>query len=117
VAVQVVDLGAGTATVTVVPAPDAPEYVDPPGTAVLRVEATTQAPEEPPEDRSHEVRPGDHLWSIAEAEVALASGGATDQDAIQRHWHRILLANSQVEDPDLLFPGDVITLPPVGHTG
>lgn len=85
-------------------------------------DADTSPPVEPSLHSSNEVRrrvvrPGDHLWSIAESEVTPGGGGHPDAAAVERYWHRLVLANPQVEDPDLVFPGDVITLPPVGHTG
>jgi nucleoid-associated protein YgaU len=32
---------------------------------------------------------------------------------VDGYWLRVVRANPQLGDPDLLFPGDVIVLPPV----
>ena len=55
------------------------------------------------------VRPGDSLWSIAEATV----GGAPDR--VAPYWAELVAANRPTlpdpGDPSLLFPGDVVVLP------
>ena len=65
------------------------------------------------------VQPGDHLWSIAEQEVTLRSGGAasdgvTDAD-VARYWSTLIDANrDRLVDPDntdLILPGQVLVLP------
>lgn len=101
--VRVVDRDPSTASVIVLDAPPAPpdDRASPPP-------ATT-------EHREHVVRPGEHLWSIAEAE--LASAGEADVASVGRYWRRLVLANPQLDDPDLILPGDVISLPPVDNTG
>lgn len=62
------------------------------------------------------VRPGDDFWSIAEA-VVTSSGGRPDPGGVARYWSRLVAANRRrlplPGDPNLLFPGDVIVLPPV----
>lgn len=51
--------------------------------------------------REHVVRPGDTLWSIAEA--AYGEGG---------HFSRIVRANADlITDPDLIFAGQVLKIP------
>ncbi len=55
------------------------------------------------------VRPGDSLWSIAEATVR----GTPDQ--VAGYWAELVAANRPTlpdpADPSLLFPGDVVVLP------
>ncbi|WP_130648460.1 LysM peptidoglycan-binding domain-containing protein [Egicoccus halophilus] len=64
----------------------------------------------------HEVLVGDSFWSIAEARVR---GGehATDDTDVARYWRRLVAENrSRLADPhnpDLLFPGQRIVLPPL----
>jgi hypothetical protein len=49
----------------------------------------------------HTVMPGDTLWDIAEAEYKVGS-----------EWTYIYEANShQINDPDLIFPGQVLMIP------
>lgn len=61
----------------------------------------------------HIVVPGDHLWALAEQRVSDARGGSADPSEIAPYWQRILDANPQLGDPDLIFPGDIIVLPPM----
>lgn len=80
------------------------------GTATVRVTAVDTT-------ARHVVGPGDHLWSIAETALVRQLGAPADDASIERYWHQLVLANPQLDDPDLVFPGDVIELPPVRHTG
>jgi hypothetical protein len=62
------------------------------------------------------VRPGDSFWSIAEAVIGQAPAGA-ERPAIATYWSRLVAANRDrlphPGDPDLLFAGDVLVLPPL----
>ena len=55
------------------------------------------------------VRPGDSLWDIAEMKL-----GTTEARRIARYWPRIHRANRDIigGDPNLIVPGQVLTLPP-----
>ncbi len=55
------------------------------------------------------VRPGDSLWDIAEMKL-----GTVEARRIARYWPRIHRANRDVigGDPNLIVPGQVLTLPP-----
>lgn len=59
-----------------------------------------------PAPRDHVVRPGDSLWSIAEA-----APGATED--VEERWREIWAANRDVigDDPDLILPGQRLHLP------
>lgn len=101
---------AGTATLRV---EATPAGMVPPGQATLRVE-TGDEPAEPapvPPDR-HRVRPGDHLWSIAEARLATHLGRAPSEVEVGPYWRTVVAANPQLVDADLLFPGDDVIVPP-----
>jgi LysM repeat protein len=63
-----------------------------------------------PASDAYVVRPGDSLWSIAEART---SGGSVDE-----RWRAIWQANRDVvgDDPDLILPGQALRLPETDHT-
>lgn len=82
------------------------------------------APSRPVAVGAWTVRAGDDFWSIAEAVVARSAPGGADPggaDRVGRYWAALLAANRDrlpvPGDPNLLFPGDVILLPPVGGIG
>ena len=58
--------------------------------------------------RLHRVRHGESLWSIAESAL-----GTTEPVRIARYWHKVHHANREVigSDPNILFPGQQLTLP------
>lgn len=59
---------------------------------------------------------GDHLWSIAEAALTTSLGRAPSDAEIDPYWRAVVEINREnLEDPDnpdLLFSGQVIELPP-----
>jgi nucleoid-associated protein YgaU len=61
------------------------------------------------------VRPGDHLWRIAEATHTRAWGRAPSDREVDPFWRTVVEANRpslhDPGNPDLLFPGDRITVP------
>ncbi len=75
-------------------------------------EKMDKRPVVPSGKRTHVVRPGESLWSIAEEVLQ------TDEPArIARYWPRIHRANRSVigADPNVLLPGQVLELP--GESG
>ena len=65
------------------------------------------------------VRPGDDFWSIAEEVVR--RNPEVPSMSVARYWAALLAANKGrlpvPGDPNLLFPGDRILLPPIGPPG
>jgi hypothetical protein len=64
------------------------------------------------------VQPGDHLWSIAARTLASAnSNNPPDDEAIAAYWWQVVIINRphlpNPADIDLLYPGDVVILPPL----
>lgn len=57
------------------------------------------------------IQPGDSLWSIAE-KIAPYSSPTETASLVKR----IVAANPQISDPQLLYPGQQIILPPVERT-
>lgn len=59
------------------------------------------------------VAPGDHLWSIAERRLAAARGHQPSDAEVAPYWRALIAANrDRLPDPDLLFPGQLLRLPP-----
>ncbi|MET1000407.1 MAG: hypothetical protein ABWZ15_01240 [Acidimicrobiia bacterium] len=88
---------------TTAPLAEAPAPVAPPTAAV------------PPATRHHIVVAGENLWSIAAAE--LAGHGETSERAVAAYWRTVVEANRAAlrsGNPNLIFPGEVIALPPHG---
>ena len=66
-------------------------------------------------DETWEVAAGDHLWMIAE-EVLTESIDSTPSEAeVARYWRQLIEANRDrlvaPDNPDLLYPGQVLTIP------
>jgi hypothetical protein len=102
-------------------APRGPERVGwtpiPAGTGAVQPPVTPQRPAPAHTDSRYRVRPGDNLWTIA-ADQMVAAAGSNDVAAslVARYWRRVITANvARLEsgDPDLIYPGERIVLPPV----
>lgn len=70
-----------------------------------------------PEPPTWTVEPGDDFWSIAETVVGRPATGPADSSRVAPYWSRLVAANRDrlavPGDPDLLFPGQVLVLPPL----
>jgi nucleoid-associated protein YgaU len=122
-------LGAGLAGVLAV-GPTAAAGASPPPTMVLVPEDEPPPPAPPPralvappsplpapEVETVTLAPGDHLWAVAERRLAAAWARDPAEREVTPYW-RLLVELNRAElpdpaDPDLVFPGDVIRLPPV----
>jgi hypothetical protein len=62
------------------------------------------------------VAAGDDFWSVAEAVLSRSSGTPVPASAVGPYWARLVAANRsrlpRPDDPSLLFPGDVLVVPP-----
>jgi hypothetical protein len=91
-------------TTTTTPPP--PPTTDPPGPAVPPPPVTTVT-----------LGPGDHLWSVAARTLAAAWGRAPSEREVTPYWRLVVERNRALlpnpGDPDLVFPGEVVHLPPV----
>ncbi len=95
---------------------------EPPGpTATMRVDdPPPPPPAAAPEPATRVVRPGDCFWSIAEevvtGEGAPAAADASLETEVATYWRRLVDANRATlvdpANPDLLFAGQVLVLPP-----
>jgi nucleoid-associated protein YgaU len=62
------------------------------------------------------VRPGDNLWLIARTELIRSTGAYPSDGAVARYWRAVIDANRTTlrsGDPSLIFPGEIVALPPV----
>lgn len=65
---------------------------------------------------TEEVEPGDHLWSMSADEMTEVLGRVPTDAEIAAYWAEVVEANRhriRSGDPDLIFPGEEIVLPPV----
>lgn len=84
----------------------------PAGTAVdAPPHGPAPAVEAAPGSGCHVVVPGDHLWSIAADTLAAVLGRPPSDEEVAPYWRRVVDANPQLVDADLLFAGDEIIVP------
>jgi nucleoid-associated protein YgaU len=108
------------------PADEASTAADPPVVVMRSIDPEAAAPEAPPaeeaapattpNDDTWTVELGDHLWAIAE-ETLRDAGVPAGDDEVASYWRELVDANrdrlADPTDPDLLFPGQVLVVPPV----
>jgi nucleoid-associated protein YgaU len=77
-----------------------------------------EIPPDPAEPSRWTVAAGDNLWTIAERHLsALATSGGELPD-LGDYWRRVVVANQGIirsNDPDLIYPGEVVVLPPIAE--
>ena len=84
-----------------------------PPTAVPFESPDATADSAPSTTDSWSVKPGDNLWAIAETVVAERSGTQI-RGSVAAYWGALLEANAdRLVDPDLIMPGQMLTLPPL----
>jgi nucleoid-associated protein YgaU len=63
------------------------------------------------------VAPGDSFWSIASDTLSDATGRSVSDREVVAYWTQVIDANRAMlvvpGDVDLIFPGQVVALPPV----
>jgi nucleoid-associated protein YgaU len=60
------------------------------------------------------VQPGDHLWRISQHHLDQVLGRHAGTEEVDPYWRSVIdlnLEQIQSGDPDLIYPGEVITLP------
>ncbi len=63
----------------------------------------------------HTVVPGDNLWDVAAHRLEAAGNGGPTTAEITTYWQRLVEANQaslRSGDPNLIFPGEILTIPP-----
>ena len=58
---------------------------------------------------------GDHLWALAERRVSAVLGRPAADHEIAPYWRDVISSNPELRsgDPDIIYPGEVIVLPPL----
>ncbi len=67
-----------------------------------------------PGEDNYTVAPGDNLWLIAEIQVRAATGNAPTEQMIAAYWRKLIEANRaslRSGDPNLIYAGEILTLP------
>jgi hypothetical protein len=89
--------------------------------AVTAAPLPPPAADAPPEGAAPDrwvVTPGEHLWGIAEETLADRLGRPPTDAEVVPYWRTVIEANRDRlvhrDDPDLILPGQVLLLPPVG---
>jgi hypothetical protein len=80
-----------------------------PGSTVLPAPASFEATE-------IVVRPGDHMWALAEQRLSAVRGRVVSDSEIAPYWLQVVainLSSIRSGDPDLIFPGEVLALPAI----
>ena len=66
------------------------------------------------------VAKGDHLWKISGHHLHRVLGRQATNGEISPYWRSVIETNRtnlRSGDPDLIYPGEVVTLPAVGASG
>lgn len=107
-----------TTTATIAP-PAEPRATDPGASSPTPAVAPSVAPAPPtaPSDPAARivVRPGDNLWVIARTELVRRTGAYPNDGQVARYWQAVIDANRETlrsGDPGLIFPGEIVALPP-----
>lgn len=69
---------------------------------------------EPPD--AVRVRKGDNLWKISARHIEAHLRRSAETSEVSRYWRRVVAGNRESirsGNPDLIYPGEVISLPPV----
>ncbi|HSH23480.1 MAG TPA: hypothetical protein VK975_05390, partial [Acidimicrobiales bacterium] len=121
-------VGAGPIALVSATTPDEAPPADEADPPVMRrvpdavpAEPVLAAPAPPAADREWVVAPGDHLWSVATRVLEAAWAMPATDDQVADYWQRLIEANrdrlADPANPDLVFPGQVLTVvepPPRG---
>lgn len=95
--------------------PGGAEAPAPPSTPPAEAPADGDATAVPGPARTWTVRPGTHLWGVAEAVLAEAWGRPPADAEVDPYWRAMVAANrTRLRDPgnaDLVFPGQELAVP------
>ena len=91
-----------------------------PASPPLPATAESITPQEPAGSAAatHVVMEGDNLWTIAAAHLSSLAESPVGNDRIGNYWRTVIEENRATlrsGDPNLIYPGEMITLPPIGE--
>lgn len=99
-----------------------PAYVPVPAGREDTRDSTADDATDPPDptDKEVVVEPGDHLWKLAEERMREVLGRTPEDSEVAPYWRKVIDVNRsrlRSGDPDLIFPGEEIVLPPPDALG
>lgn len=113
-AASTVDGDGGATMERVEPEVASMDRVEDPSTARMTL-VDSPNPAMPERSSRHEVAAGEHLWVIAEEHLTEAFDRQPDDDEVHTHWKALIEHNrdrlADPDNPDLIYPGQVIELP------
>ncbi|MGI8663740.1 MAG: hypothetical protein ACR2LQ_11080 [Acidimicrobiales bacterium] len=99
------------------PTPTSVAVAAPPATMRrLEVAASSPVPEPAKADETWTIEPGESFWSVAQSHLDETLGRAADDSEVERYWLTLMSSNADASptgDPNLLYSGTVLVLPPV----
>jgi len=69
---------------------------------------------QPPGPHRVVVEKGDHLWKISAQHLAESMGRPPESSEVSPYWKDVIEMNMhglRSGDPDLIYPGEIVTLP------
>ena len=92
-----------------------PDLIEPGETIILPPVPAPAGPARRGDRNRHDVAEGETLWTIARDKLAEEGSGEPTEQAVTEYWAKVVAANRdrlQSRDPDLIYPGEDIILPP-----
>ncbi|MBX6361655.1 MAG: LysM peptidoglycan-binding domain-containing protein [Acidobacterium ailaaui] len=82
-------------------------------TTSSKTSSTSSANRYTPKASTYTVQKGDTLWGIVSKEYGIPNSGQTNYTKIANILQKVEKANPQIKNPNLIYPGQKVTLPAV----